>query len=295
MTLSRLAATRFRLAITDSWHCDAYANILPHANRNYWITAERSSSIPRKRGETVPEIHYLEKDQIAAIMGAVAKDTPLGYRDYTLLLLMYNSGARVQEVADAQTTWLSLTKPYKVEILGKGRKWRTCPLWESTVRHLKQLVEQPAIKADGHLFVNRLGHPLSRSGIANIIHRHAKRAAESLPSLHGINVTPHTLRHTTAMHLLQSNVEVNVIRSWLGHVSIATTNHYIEIDLAMKAKALEVCELGLGRADSRVTDIRSRHPHLARIALKQYVANIHAEGPPLPRSITQLHITANCT
>ncbi len=203
------------------------------------------ATIPRKRGEALPEIRYLEKEQVAAILSAVARDTPLGYRDYALLLFMYNSGARVQEVADAQTTWLSLAKPYKVEILGKGRKWRTCPLWENTVRHLKQLVEHRTDQANGHLFVNRLGHPFSRSAIATIIRRHTNRAAEKIPSLRGINVTPHTFRHTTAMHLLQSGVEVNVIRSWLGHVSIATTNQYIEIDLTMKAKALELCEVGL--------------------------------------------------
>ena len=85
--------------------------------------------------------------------------------------------------------------------------------------------------------------PLSRSGIADIIQRYTTKAATTLPSLKAYRVTPHTFRHTTAMHLLQSGVEVNVIRSWLGHVSIATTNRYIEIDLAMKAKALAACEV----------------------------------------------------
>ena len=97
---------------------------------------------------------------------------------------------------------------------------------------------------DDYLFVNRYGRPLSRSAIAEIIQRYASKAATSLPSLEGRRITPHTLRHTTAMHLLQSGVEVNVIRSWLGHVSISTTNRYIEIDLAMKAKALETCAVG---------------------------------------------------
>ena len=142
-------------------------------------------------------------------------------------------------------SWLTLTPPYKVELLGKGRKWRTCPLWKSTAQHVQQLVEQRRLDVshEDWLFVNRHGRPLSRSGIADIIQRYATKAATTVPNLKNRQVTPHTLRHTTAMRLLQSGVEVNVIRSWLGHVSISTTNRYIEIDLAMKAKALAACEV----------------------------------------------------
>jgi site-specific recombinase XerD len=203
-------------------------------------------TIPKKRGAVLPEIQYLEREQVAALLGAVARETPLGRRDYALLLFMYNTGARVQEVSDARASWLTLRAPYKVEILGKGRKRRTCPLWENTVGHLKQLIEERHLPSgqDDYLFVNRFGKPLSRSGIADLLDRHAEKAAATTPSLNGQKVTPHTIRHTTAMHLLQSGVEVNVIRSWLGHVSITTTNRYIEIDLAMKRKALETCEVG---------------------------------------------------
>jgi site-specific recombinase XerD len=215
----------------------------------------RIATIPRKRGAVLPEIGYLEKEQMTALLDVVAKDSVRGRRDYALLLFMYNTGARVQEVADTRIGWLSLTMPFKVELLGKGRKWRTCPLWESTARHLRQHVEQRQRSAgdDDYLFVNRYGRPLSRSGIADIIRRHAAEAATTLPTLRGHRVTPHTLRHTTAMHLLQSGVEVNVIRSWLGHVSIATTNRYIEIDLAMKAKALAACEVSSSAADAETT------------------------------------------
>jgi site-specific recombinase XerD len=207
--------------------------------------AHRIATIPRKRGAVLPEIHYLEKAEMTALLEAVRQDSPRGRRDYTLLLYLYNTGARVQEVADTRISWLSLTPPYKVELLGKGRKWRTCPLWESTAHQLRQLLEQRSGRPDqdDHVFVNRYGRALSRSGIADLVQRYASRAATDLPNLQGRHVTPHTLRHTTAMHLLQSGVEVNVIRSWLGHVSIATTNHYIEIDLAMKAKALQTCEV----------------------------------------------------
>jgi site-specific recombinase XerD len=210
----------------------------------------RIVTIPRKRGALKPEIQYLEKEEVNAILQAAAENKSSGGRDHALLLFMYNTGARVQEVADTRVAWLALVPPYKVELLGKGRKWRTCPLWESTVGHLRHLAERRAIASgqEDYLFVNRQGGPLSRSGIADIVSRHAAQAASTTPSLRGRRVTPHTLRHTTAMHLLQSGVEVNVIRSWLGHVSIATTNCYIEIDLAMKRKALEACEVGAGES-----------------------------------------------
>jgi site-specific recombinase XerD len=210
----------------------------------------RITAIPRKRGAVLPEIRYLEKEEVQAILRAASARSAPGGRDHALLLFMYNTGARVQEVADTRVSWLTLVQPYKVELLGKGRKWRTCPLWESTVSHLQQLLKHRAVSPaqDGHLFVNRQGHPLSRSGIADIVSRHAAAAEATTPSLQGRRVTPHTFRHTAAMHLLQSGVEVNVIRSWLGHVSIATTNGYIEIDLAMKRKALAACEVGTAEA-----------------------------------------------
>jgi site-specific recombinase XerD len=203
-------------------------------------------TIPRKRGAAVPEIQYLEREQLTALLGAVARNSPRGRRDYALLLFMYNTGARVQEVSDTRLSWLTLRAPYKVEILGKGRKRRTCPLWENTVQHLQRLIEERRLLPgqDDYLFVNRFGRPLSRSGIADLLSRYTTQAAATTPSLSGRKVTPHTIRHTTAMHLLQSGVEVNVIRSWLGHVSLATTNRYIEIDLTMKTKALETCQVG---------------------------------------------------
>jgi site-specific recombinase XerD len=213
----------------------------------------RISMIPRKRGAALPEVHYLEKEEINALLGAVARGTPRGRRDYALLLFLYNTGARVQEVADTRISWLTLAPPYKVELLGKGRKWRSCPLWESTAQQLRERIEERHVPPgrDDYLFVNRQGGPLSRSGIADIIERHIAKAAETTPSLRRFRVTPHTFRHTTAMHLLQSGVEINVIASWLGHVSISTTNCYIEIDLAMKAKALETCEVGQNEAPER--------------------------------------------
>jgi site-specific recombinase XerD len=206
-------------------------------------------TIPLKKGAADPAISYLEREEMMAILDAVDRREPLGLRDYALLLFLYNSGARVQEAADARISWIGFQKPFRVEILGKGRKLRTCPLWENTVRALRELNPEAGTPrgSDRHLFLNRLGCPLSRSGIADIVEKYTRRAAERQPSLRGRKVTPHTIRHTTAMHLLQSGVEVNVIRSWLGHVSLSTTNQYVQIDLKMKAKALEACEDIAGR------------------------------------------------
>ena len=117
----------------------------------------RIAAIPKKRGAALPEIHYLEKEHVTAILRAVNQDTSLGRRDYALLLYLYNTGARVQEVADTRIAWLTLAAPYKVQLLGKGRKWRTCPLWESTVQQVRQLVAERGLKQgeEDHLFVNR--------------------------------------------------------------------------------------------------------------------------------------------
>jgi len=168
----------------------------------------RVVTIPRKRVAGLPQIRYLEKDQVAAILGAVDRRTVLGRRDHALLLFMYNSGARVQEVADTRVSWLHLNAPFKVELLGKGRKWRTCPLWESTAQTLRELISvQPrTVGSDDYLFVNRQGGQLSRDGIADIVKRAVVRAAEATTSLRKCRVSPHTFRHTTAMHLIQSGV-----------------------------------------------------------------------------------------
>ena len=203
------------------------------------------TSIPSKRGAKLPEIQYLTRDEIEGMLRAARKPEPRSCRDQALLQFMYNSGARAQETADARAPWFSLRSPPKVEILGKGQKWRTCPLWEDTAQLLRRLIDERAQPPgnDEPMFLNRFDSAITRHGIADIVHKYAHLAATDVASLRTKTVTPHTLRHTTAMHLLQSGVEVNVIRSWLGHVSIATTNRYVEIDLEMKAKALQTCEV----------------------------------------------------
>ncbi len=200
------------------------------------------TSIPLKRGSR-ETIDYLDEEELDTIFAEIDRRQPEGQRDFTLLLFTYNSGARVQEVADLRVSWLTLCKPFRVNLLGKGRKWRICPLWKDTGEALRSLLaDRPATTEDQHVFLNRYGAPLSRHGIFNIVKKYVARAAVKLERLASKRISPHTIRHTTAMHLLQSGVELSVIRSWLGHSSVETTNQYCHIDLQMKAKALERCE-----------------------------------------------------
>jgi len=210
----------------------------------------RIVGIPSKRGALLPEITYLEKDELQAIFDVIDTRTKLGKRDYALLLFMYNTGARVQETAGLRSSWISFEEPYLVEIIGKGRKRRRCPIWETTAQLLKQVIvdRDGLVGTEAHVFLNRSGQPLGRFGISNIIGKYCIKAASVMPSLKTKTVTPHTIRHTTAMHLLKSGVEINVIRSWLGHAYLKTTHRYVEIDLALKQEALKSCELGNARS-----------------------------------------------
>jgi site-specific recombinase XerD len=203
------------------------------------------SDIPFKRGAVPPEVHYLEKNEMQALFDAIDRKSLFGCRDYALLLFMYDTGARAQEAADLRVSWLELREPGRVEIIGKGRKVRTCPLWRSTTKPLETLLQRSknADIPNAAVFCNHLEQPLGRIGIGHVIGKLHRAAAQRVPSLERKKVSPHCIRHTTAMHLLQSGVEINVIRCWLGHANLQTTYRYVEIDLAMKRRALESCEV----------------------------------------------------
>ena len=197
---------------------------------------------------------YMEKEEVDALLSAPDRSSEQGRRDYALLLFLYNSGARASEathVAIEDLTWDS-TGTGSVKIQGKGRKLRFCPLWKRTMTELHPLIRGRDI-AD-RLFLNRYGEAMTRFGIHALVTRHAEAAAEKIPSLKTRRISPHTIRHTTATHLLRAGVDVNTIRAWLGHVSVDTTNIYAETDLAMKAKALAACDPGGGRRKKRWRD-----------------------------------------
>jgi site-specific recombinase XerD len=193
-----------------------------------------------------PLVTYLEKAEMDALLAAPALGTAQGRRDHALLLFLYNTGARADEVAHVRVVDLDLGRmperdPSSVLIHGKGNKLRRCPLWARTVNELFPLVSgrEPAEP----VFRNRRHQPLTRFGVHTLVERYARVVAASMPSVAKKRVSPHTIRHTTATHLLRAGVDINTIRAWLGHVSLATTNVYAEVDLEMKAKALANCEV----------------------------------------------------
>lgn len=199
-------------------------------------------SIPLKR-TAPPLMGYLEVKEIQGILNSINRTTFLGQRDYVLLQFLYNTGARVQEACDLSVSAFQLQDPPWVTVTGKGRKIRQVPLWPETAASLKTYFTDRAIldKPEAKVFVNSLGESLTRFGIRYIVQTRIKRAIPQCPSLAAKKISPHTLRHTTAMHLLQAGVDFTVIKSWLGHVNLTTTHLYVEIDLEMKRKALSLC------------------------------------------------------
>lgn len=198
-------------------------------------------------------ITYLEKPEMDALLNPPDKQTEQGKRDYTLLLFLYNTGTRSDEAAQLTIENLNMPHAQKrdlstVLIRGKGNKLRRCPLWQQTVTELSSLIS--GRDPSEHVFLNRRKQPLTRFGIHTMVRRYAKQ----IPSIKNKRVSPHTIRHTTATHLLKAGVDINTIRAWLGHVSINTTNIYAEVDLEMKAKALACCEI---EADSKPTHWRN--------------------------------------
>lgn len=202
----------------------------------------RVLDIPLKK-TTSNSMTYLNQDEVKALLAAPSARHRLGLRDRALLTLLYNTGARATEIVQLNIDGLRLETPAQVRILGKGRKERVCPLWQETADALRAYLHQRAdgTQPDAPLFLNAHGKRITRFGVGTILKRNIAVAATTLASLAAKPVSPHTLRHTTALHLLQSGVELNVIKSWLGHVSITTTSEYIEIDMAMKRKAIERC------------------------------------------------------
>jgi site-specific recombinase XerD len=178
-----------------------------------------------------------------ALLDAPDTTTAQGRRDHAVLLFLYNTGARADEVAQLQIRQTVLSKGHQslVKFHGKGNKERTCPLWNRTVDAISPLIAER--DPSERIFLNRNGRPYTRFGVNGLVKRSASKAASVSSTLMSKRVTTHVIRHTTATHLLRSGVDINTIRSWLGHVSLATTNVYAKVDLEMKAKALATCEI----------------------------------------------------
>lgn len=202
--------------------------------------AARVEAIPTKRCPP-PPTYYLERDEVDQLLVAIPA-TAAGLRDRAILTLMYNTGARVQEIADLRVQDIDLDGPHRVRLHGKGDKWRACPIWPETAQLLKQLESVHEGKPDAPLFYSRLHAPLTRFGLYKLVKRYASDLPQASPnSGEARRISPHVFRHTAAMHLLEAGVEINVIRAWLGHVSLETTNRYAEINIRTKEAAVALC------------------------------------------------------
>ncbi|MEN8179419.1 MAG: tyrosine-type recombinase/integrase [Pseudomonadota bacterium] len=199
---------------------------------------ERALGIPVKRFER-PMFGYLSREEMLAVIDA-PDETWIGRRDHVLLLMLYNTGARVSEITGIEVGDVVLEDQAACAHLhGKGRKQRSVPLWRSTVKAVRTWLKQnPQLETDSPLLPNRNGQAMTRTNAALRLALAVQAATKACPDLAKRHVSPHVIRHTTAMHLLQAGVDISVIALWLGHESPVTTHQYVEADLAMKERVL---------------------------------------------------------
>ena len=229
-----IATRNTRLAAVHSW-----ARYVATRHPEHLETCQRLLAVPFKRG-CLRVVEYLEAEEFRAMLDATDPRTATGRRDHTLLLTLFNTGARVQELLDLRPRDLQLQRPFQVLLRGKGRKERLCPLWPGTADLLRTLLQETALDptCSAQIFRNRRGEPLTRFGVRYLVRKYAKLAESTAPSLARKRVHPHTLRHSTAVHLLQAGVDLVSIRNWLGHASIETTHRYAVVDLEIKRAAI---------------------------------------------------------
>lgn len=198
---------------------------------------ERALAVPMKRFER-RMLGFLTREEMLAVLGQPGSSWS-SQRDHLLLAMLYNTGARVSEIIGVRVIDVVLEGAACVHLQGKGRKQRSVPLWKTTILEIRAWLRlNPTLRGEAAMLPNRDGHAMCRSSVAQRLRLAVVRAADQQPSILKKQVSPHTLRHTTAMHLLQSGVPFNVIALWLGHESTTTTHRYVEADLAMKQKAL---------------------------------------------------------
>ena len=239
---ARLAAVR-AFAHYIAWQCP---EALP--------VTQRILAIPMKRFEK-PLLGFLSREEVQAVLAAPDASTWCGRRDQVLLAVLYNTGARVSELIGIRVADVTFAATSSIRLHGKGRKQRTVPLWRPTAMALRNWLRYADLRADQPLVPARSGMPMTRTSVAERLALAVAVATASCPTLRGRRISPHTLRHTTAMHLLQAGVDITVIALWLGHQSPATTHTYIEADLAMKERALNaIAPSGTPRNRYRASD-----------------------------------------
>jgi len=255
--LHHLEAERHNTAGTRNCRLAAVRGFVDHLLRNDLRRAEqyqRILTIPSKRAK-VKTIEYLEPEHVRLLLAQPDRATPSGRRDYALLLFLYNTGARVGEALSVSTSDLRLAPPRHVRLRGKGQKERICPLWPETAAALSQLIAS-GVAPTVTIFRNARGQPLSRDGVAYVLRKHVAKAARLQPAMRRRVITPHAMRHSCAVALLQAGLDVTVIRDYLGHASVATTSRYLSTNVDMKRQALDEFWKHVGLSPRKRTEWR---------------------------------------
>jgi len=238
--LNHLEAQRHNSVRSRNLRLTALRAFLKFAGRRDVLSLhaiERALSVPMKRFER-PMLDFLTHEEMLAVLGQPGASWT-SQRDHLLLALLYNTGARVSEIIGVRVADVVLDGGACVRLHGKGRKQRAVPLWKTTVSEIRRWLRvNPALPAQSALLPNRNGRPMTRWNVTQRLDLAVARALPRCPGLAKKRISPHTIRHTAAMHLLQSGVAFNIIALWLGHESPNTTHRYVEADLAMKEKAL---------------------------------------------------------
>jgi site-specific recombinase XerD len=201
---------------------------------------ERIQALKMKKTDHRPP-PSLSGEEVDAILAVPQPTTLLGARDKAVLQLLYNTGARVQELADLRVADLHCEAPASVSLTGKGRKTRVIPLWQETVQiiaHYLTFRKQAGLESE-HLFLNVQGEPMTRFGIGRRVTLHAEAAIARCSTLQARDISPHTFRHTTALHLIETDNDLTIVKDWLGHADIKTASQYVEVSVERKRKALE--------------------------------------------------------
>ncbi len=215
----------------------AFLKFAGHRDVEALQIVEQALGVPMKRFER-PMLGFLTREEMLAIIGKPGPSWT-SQRDHLLLHMLYNTGARVSEIIGVRLADVVLDGAACVHLHGKGRKQRTMPLWRSTVRAVRAWLRlNPGLMPTSALMPNRDGHPMTRTNVTQRLALAVTAATPAMPSLKDRRISPHTVRHTTAMHLLQSGEPIEGIALWLGHESPTTTHQYVEANLAMKEKAL---------------------------------------------------------
>ncbi len=239
--LDHIETARSNTAATRNCRRAAIRGFFKHLLRDDLAHSQqymRVLAIPAKKARQRPAT-YLEPPDARQIIGMPDKRTQDGWRDYALLLFLYNCGARVSEAAGMRWDDLHLTAPRQVRLRGKGKKERILPVWSETANALHRLRGMSRCADQQCVFLNRQGQPMTRDGIAYLLTKHTAAAARANPTLKRKHITPHVLRHSCAVALLQAGTDVTVIRDYLGHASVATTGRYITTNLQMKRDAMQ--------------------------------------------------------